>query len=120
MNMNELLQGRELHDALERAGVIPPMCEDLIIQVPCAGFVTIHEVRMAPRKLMEVIGASVVPAKLVTKEDDHDKFEDMTGKKWWQRSKCPNDGSVLVGIPNGGMTCPKCHFHLDTTDADAL
>ncbi len=45
-----------------------------------------------------------------------DRFEDMTGKEWWERTLCPNEGERLVRMSGGGKYCPKCEFHLDDTD----
>lgn len=64
MEQADVCFGADLHDALEAAGIIPPNTGDLIIEVPCSGLAIIHEIRLAPGKLLEVVRASVSPAKI--------------------------------------------------------
>lgn len=124
----DIVTGIDLHEALEEAGLIPPNCGDLIIEVPLDGIVTIHEIRWAPRKLLEVIRAHVTPATVQrNSEEVLEASEDMTGKQWYERTRCPFDNEFLVPDPGtpilkdvtmwiAGKRCPKCLFRLPPRD----
>jgi len=60
----DILTADDLHSALERAGIIPPNCGDIIIEARAGSPVIIHEIRFADGNLINVISAHVEAAKI--------------------------------------------------------
>lgn len=63
-----VISGWEFGKALAEAGILPPNCGDLIIEVPVGGVVTIHTCSFGDERLLDVIGSSVQGAKLEMRE----------------------------------------------------
>jgi hypothetical protein len=65
---HQVVSGWDLGQALLKAGLLPPNCGKIIIEIPVDGPVTMHMVTFADERLLNVIGASVTEANIQIKE----------------------------------------------------
>ena len=68
MSVNKIESAYNLGAMLEEAGIIPPMCGDVIIEIPVGGAVRIHTAIFADDRLTKVLAAFCESAKVVEEE----------------------------------------------------